>query len=625
MLLERPVSDHRDDGQLFRRFAVWLNVLLVGAALVILVSAVLGAPGEWKRYLMLLMVVVTAVVSLTQVTRHPRRALSVIVVGIWVMSTATVLVFAGVHSAVMVVYPFVIGLAGWAMGRRWVIGFAVATIVLIAGVGLAEVWGLYQPTGRAHPMVAAVQICAVMVVIAFLTIAARHNLALSRDQALALSKALQQQVAEVAQNERQLELLLDNVPAAVASFDAHSRLRSCNQRYADLFAVHPHDIIGKVIENYLPPLVLEQIQSNWAKALAGERQAYRRFNVDPKTSALTWLDGVIKPEYEGQRIVGLYVMLTDVTDKVQSEAEIKNLNSELEMRVTRRTNELALAMEKLHESREELVRSQAKATLAALVASVSHELGTPIGNSVLVASSLQDLARELQNQLDTNQLKKSTLTELNRTLGEGSNLLLRNLKRAEGLLQNFKQVSADQVSEQRRNFDLAAMVGEVVASLAPSLKTQPHRIIQDMPMGIVMDSFPGPLGQVVINLINNAYMHAFEGRSDGVLRIAAVVSEAEVTLRFEDNGVGISGETLVHLFEPFFSTKIGRGGTGLGMSIVESIVRQTLGGTMQVASVVGQGTTMSVTLPMVAPEPAATLPAAPLATPPEIASGLPRQ
>ena len=610
MFPEPPASDYIDDEILFRRFAIWLNVFLVGAALSIFVTALFGAPGEWRRYIMLLMVVITAVASLALVKRNPRHAIAVSALGIWVMATTTVFVFAGVHSAVIVVYPFLIGLAGWAMGRRWVLALTAMTIVLVMGVAVAEIGGVFQPTDRTHPMIVGVQISAVMVVIAFLTIAARHNLAKSRDQAIGLSKALQQQVAEVAMNERQLELLLENVPAAVASFDAQSRLRSCNQRYADMFAAHPSDIIGKPITDYVPPLALEQVKPYWDKALAGEVQTYRRFNVDPKTSALTWMDATIKPDYEGAQIVGLYAMLTDVTDKVQSEAEIKNLNADLEQRVTRRTNELSQAMEKLHESREELVRSQAKATLAALVASVSHELGTPIGNSVLVASSLQDLARNLQNQLDTNQLKKSTLNEINRTLNEGSELLLRNLKRAEGLLKNFKQVSADQASEQRRPFDLAAMVGEVVSSLAPSLKTQPHRVIQDVAMGITMDSYPGPLGQVVINLINNAYMHAFEGRSNGVLRISAVVAGHEVTLRFEDNGVGISDETLVHLFEPFFSTKIGHGGTGLGMSIVESIVRETLGGVMQVESVVGQGTTLSITLPLVAPGPGAVAPAA---------------
>jgi signal transduction histidine kinase len=281
---------------------------------------------------------------------------------------------------------------------------------------------------------------------------------------------------------------------------------------------------------------------------------------------------------------------------------VQTLNTELEARVAKRTAELARAMEHLQESREELVRSQAKATLSALVASVTHELSTPIGNSILIASSLADHSRDLARQIETSQLKKSTLTSLNGALDDGSQMLMRNLARADNLLKNFKQVSADQASEQRRRFDLREVVAEVVASLNPSLKNQPHRIVQDIAPGIVMDSLPGPLGQVVINVINNAYLHAFEGRKDGVLTIRASDSADTVQLRFEDNGVGMSQEVLLHLFEPFYSTKIGQGGSGLGMSIVESIVRKTLGGSLHVQSAPGSGTTIEVQLPKSAPE-----------------------
>jgi signal transduction histidine kinase len=117
-----------------------------------------------------------------------------------------------------------------------------------------------------------------------------------------------------------------------------------------------------------------------------------------------------------------------------------------------------------------------------------------------------------------------------------------------------------------------------------------------------MDSFPGPLGQVAINLINNAYLHAFDGTSDGILTIRAQAGEDAVQLSFSDNGAGIPDDVLRQLFEPFFSTKIGRGGTGLGMSIVDSIVRKTLGGAVHVKSVMGVGTTFDIALPLRAPD-----------------------
>ena len=120
----------------------------------------------------------------------------------------------------------------------------------------------------------------------------------------------------------------------------------------------------------------------------------------------------------------------------------------------------------------------------------------------------------------------------------------------------------------------------------------------DIAEGIVMDSYPGPLGQVAINLINNAYLHAFEGRTDGTVRIAGQVLQGWVHVQVSDDGAGMNQDLLAQLFQPFFSTKIGRGGTGLGMTIVENLVQKTLGGTLEVKSSPGQGSSFTLRIPL---------------------------
>jgi signal transduction histidine kinase len=184
-------------------------------------------------------------------------------------------------------------------------------------------------------------------------------------------------------------------------------------------------------------------------------------------------------------------------------------------------------------------------------------------------------------------------------LSVAATLIERNLVRANELIVNFKTVAADQVSEQRRKFDLKGVLGEVIASLAPTLKRHTHKIDLQVPEGIKMDSLPGPLGQVVINLINNAYLHAFEGRGDGVVTITGAVEGEMVRLQVRDNGAGIAPEDLARLFQPFFSTKIGRGGTGLGMAIVQDLVTKSLGGAISVQSELGQGSCFEIVLPIV--------------------------
>lgn len=277
--------------------------------------------------------------------------------------------------------------------------------------------------------------------------------------------------------------------------------------------------------------------------------------------------------------------------------EVQDLNDNLEERVAQRTVELEQVLAHLQQSREDLAHSEAKATLGTLIASVSHELGTPLGNAAIVVSTLQEEAFALQRNLQSGQLKRSELDRFAAQNLEGIALLKRNLERAVELLGHFRQVAADQASEQRRSFDLERVVKEILHTLSPGLKRHPHRVEVDIPSAITMDSQPGPLGQIVINLVNNAYLHAFEGRTDGVLRIAAQEDGDWVRLSFADNGVGMAPGHLAQLFQHFFSTKIGRGGTGLGMAIVHNLVTKTLGGTIAVVSNLGQGTRFDVRLP----------------------------
>jgi signal transduction histidine kinase len=118
-----------------------------------------------------------------------------------------------------------------------------------------------------------------------------------------------------------------------------------------------------------------------------------------------------------------------------------------------------------------------------------------------------------------------------------------------------------------------------------------------------MDAYPGPFGQVLTNLINNALLHAFEGRSRGrMLLTAQLARPGWVELRFSDNGRGISAEHLHRIFEPFFTTKLGQGGSGLGLSISYNIVKSLFGGEILVEAAPGDGCCFVLTLPLSAPE-----------------------
>lgn len=291
----------------------------------------------------------------------------------------------------------------------------------------------------------------------------------------------------------------------------------------------------------------------------------------------------------------------DITAKQQYENNILELNASLERRVEERTHELTGALERLTAAQSELVRSEKMSALGSLVAGIAHELNTPIGNSLTVASTLQDQTSHFQDDMAKG-LTKSRLESFVSATKEGATILMSGLRQAAELVSSFKQVAVDQSSVNRRPFRLQETVHEILLTLGPTLRKTTHTVHNEVPSEILLDSYPGPLGQVLTNLINNARLHGFEGRSNGLITIAAQYQgETHVQLTVRDNGGGIPKAHLDKVFDPFFTTKLGQGGSGLGLNIVYNLVTKTLGGTVTVQSEPGQGAIFVLVLPRSAP------------------------
>lgn len=261
----------------------------------------------------------------------------------------------------------------------------------------------------------------------------------------------------------------------------------------------------------------------------------------------------------------------------------------------------AEAYERLKETQAQLAAHEKLASLGSLVAGVAHELNTPIGNSLLMASTLQERTAAVAAHFAATTLKRSDLEDYMSASKEASELIVRSLHNAAELVSSFRQVSVDQASAQRRQFDLAQACHEIAATLMNTVRLAEHRLLLEVPAGIVMDGFPGPLGQVLINFVNNALLHAFDGPG-GTMTIAATAHDGRVAITFRDDGRGIDAVHLGRIFDPFFTTRMGQGGTGLGLNIAYNIVTSLLGGTIRVESAPGAGTVFTLELPLTAPQ-----------------------
>jgi len=285
----------------------------------------------------------------------------------------------------------------------------------------------------------------------------------------------------------------------------------------------------------------------------------------------------------------------------------------LEDNIQARTRELATsndelrqAVRNLDQTRVELVRGEKLAGLGSLVAGVAHELNTPIGNSAVAATTLQHDVEVFRRMAEGGTLRKSDLQNFIARCSEGSELLVKSTHRAAEMVNSFKQVAVDQTSDRRREFDLGETVQDVLRSMRPSFKGHAWIMDCDIAQGIHCDGYPGPLGQVITNLVQNAVLHGFAGREHGHVRVQAKLLDAAlVQLTVEDNGNGIPAASLSRIFDPFFTTRLGQGGSGLGLTIVHNLVTAMLGGRIEVQSSQGVGTFFTLTLPLTAPHRAA--------------------
>ena len=255
------------------------------------------------------------------------------------------------------------------------------------------------------------------------------------------------------------------------------------------------------------------------------------------------------------------------------------------------------SLEKLSRTQKEMIHSAKMAALGDLVAGVAHEVNTPIGVSVTASSFLLERTRHLRGLYQQGEMKRSDLEKYLTVAEESASSVLTNLERAAELVQSFKKVAADQSSEEKRSFELKTYLEQILISLRPQFKRTPHTVGMTCPENILLNSYPGAIMQILTNLIMNSLIHGFADGRPGEISIHVESSRGMLELRYRDSGVGMDQEQRERIFDPFYTTTRGSGGTGLGMNIVYNLVTQTLGGTISLESSPGQGALFMLAIP----------------------------
>lgn len=283
-------------------------------------------------------------------------------------------------------------------------------------------------------------------------------------------------------------------------------------------------------------------------------------------------------------------------------AELDQANAKLAKQLQLRTEQLQHTDQTLSQIRADYERDYPMAMMAAVVPSITHDLNTAIGCSFMVASTMDDSYAKFDRLHESDTVRKSDLDNFKKSVREGLTLIESTNERTAELVSSLKQLAIDQVTQQRRSFRVDELIQNVVGTLKPALRSGKVTVVYELAKGLIMDSYPGPLGQVIVNLIQNALIHAFDGISDRTVTLRAhVINESQVRIEVQDSGKGMNEDVLAHLFQAFYTTRRGEGGSGIGLAFSKSLIEKVLSGKIIAESKSGEGSRFTIELPIKTP------------------------
>lgn len=300
---------------------------------------------------------------------------------------------------------------------------------------------------------------------------------------------------------------------------------------------------------------------------------------------------------ENGEATGIILFGQDITPIIRMNHELTLHKENLEKIVEARTYELQESLTKLEETKDKLVESEKLSSLGGLVAGVAHEINTPVGIGVTAASHLLSLNSKINEKFKTSTLSLKDMEDYIEGSSESSKIILANMEKASNLIKSFKEVAVDRTSEEKRVFNLNEYINEILVSIHYQLMEENYNINLSSSDEFSLESYPGALSQVLTNLIFNSFMHGFEGLTEGEITIETIDRGDWATIIYMDNGRGINKENIKKIYDPFYTTKRAKGGSGLGLNIVYNLISSKLQGSLECDSVEGEYTKFIIDIP----------------------------
>ena len=290
------------------------------------------------------------------------------------------------------------------------------------------------------------------------------------------------------------------------------------------------------------------------------------------------------------RIIGAIETLQDVTARKLAESAEREHWSELQ-----RTHLT------LQRTVQQLIQAEKLNAMGRLVAGVAHEMNTPLGNALLIASTLREQLETIDLACREGTLKRSEFDGFRQGGIAAFNVLESNLARGAALVTSLRQLTSSREDLEYKSYSPARIIDSELACFAQELAARGITVCNEITANTSLSGYPDAFSQIVHQLIENALLHGLMEMDSGTIRWTAEARPPFLCISYRDNGKGMEENVRQRAFDPFFTTHFGRGESGLGLYRVHLLATAVLGGEVELSSTPGQGVQILFRLPLEAP------------------------
>ncbi len=407
--------------------------------------------------------------------------------------------------------------------------------------------------------------------------------------------------------------LLNSCNLIICRLDPDFKIISINTATTLLTGYLEFEVVGKPwLDVFVEKEKKEEIR---AQITASTYTTIKELTMRDQENHCLHMEWSFVPFYEGNNLKYHIAFGYDITHLKETQDQLISLNNDLESKIALRTQtlrttneELTLANQELKETQKQLIEAETMSSLGSLVSGIAHEINTPLGISVTAYTLIAEQIKKLQKLIKEPELDREAMEDIIDVIVESDDILTSNLKRSSELIRSFKQVAVDSSSNVSYTFNVKENLSQTLISLSNVVKKKKLKICVECPENLDIFSYPGVMTQIYTNLIMNSANHAWDendkDKSNRQIKIAISSKDNHLTIDYQDNGSGINPEILDKIYEPFVTSKRGRGCSGLGANIIYNLTTQLLNGKIECRNLEPplHGACFNITFPLVKEE-----------------------